>query len=97
MPTLDLAMPTALLIVVLVAMFLNKRAENKLSATVEQKEFKTKDVILLIVFIGIVISVIAFTSMFSPGDLFPNILMIFFLSSYTMLLFTFSHVFSESS
>ena len=41
MPTLDLAMPTALFIVITIAMFLNKRVEKKLVATVEQKEFKT--------------------------------------------------------
>jgi hypothetical protein len=95
MPTLDLAMPTALLIVVLVAMFLNKRAEGKLMATVEQKEFKTRDVVLLIVFIAIVISVIAYTTMISPGDVFSNVLMVIFLSSYATLLFTFSYVFSN--
>jgi len=95
MPSLDLAMPLALLIVVTVALLLNKRAESKLVASVEQKEFKTRDIFLLIVFIAIAISVIAFTSMISPGDVFPNILMLVFLSSYTMLLFTFSHVFSN--
>ena len=46
MPSLDLAMPTALLIVVIVAIFLNQRAEGKLAATVEQKEFKTRDIII---------------------------------------------------
>jgi hypothetical protein len=95
MPSLDVAMPLALLIVVIVALLLNKRAENKLVASVEQKEFKTRDIFLLIIFIAIAISVIAFTSMISPGDLFPNILMLVFLSSYTMLIFTFSHVFSN--
>jgi hypothetical protein len=95
MPIPDIAMPIALLLVVTVAMVLNKRAQGKLAATVEQKEFKTRDVILLIAFIGIVISVIAYTSMISPGEVFPNILMVIFLSSYTMLLFTFSYVFSN--
>ena len=95
MPTLDLAMPTALLVVVLVALFLNKRAEGKLMATVEQKEFKTRDVVLLIVFLAIIISVIAYTTMINPGEVFSNVLMVFFLSSYTTLLFTFSYVFSN--
>jgi hypothetical protein len=95
MPTLDLAMPTALLVVVLVALFLNKRAEGKLMATVEQKEFKTRDVVLLIVFLAVIISVIAYTTMINPGEVFSNVLMVFFLSSYTTLLFTFSYVFSN--
>jgi hypothetical protein len=95
MPSLDLAMPLALLIVVTVAMLLNKRVEGKLMATVEEKEFKTRDIILLVVFIFVAISVIALTTMYAPGQFFQNILMIVFLSSYTMLLFTFSYVFSN--
>lgn len=95
MPTLDIAMPTALLIVVVVAMFLNKRVEGKLMATVEQKEFKTRDVILLIAFIAVMITVIAYTSMINPGGIFQNVLLVLFLVSYTMLLFTFSYVFAN--
>ncbi len=95
MPSLDLAMPIALLLVVTVAMLLNKRIEGKLMATVEEKEFKTRDIILLVVFMAIIITVISYTSMISPGDVFPNILLVMFLSSYTMLLFTFSYIFSN--
>lgn len=95
MPTLDLAMPTALLLVVLAALFLNKRVEGKLKATVEEKEFKTKDIILLVVFIAIVISVIAYTSLLNVGDVFQNVLMVIFLGSYSMLLFTFTYIFSN--
>ena len=95
MPSLDLAMPIALLIVVTVAMLLNKRVEGKLKATVEEKEFKTRDILLLIVFMAVIISVISYTSIISPGDVFQNILLIIFLSSYTMLLFTFSYIFSK--
>jgi hypothetical protein len=95
MPSLDLAMPLALLIVITVAMLLNKRVEGKLMATVEQKEFKTRDIVLLIIFIGIMVSIIAYTTIISPGAIFQNILIVFFLGSYTILLFTFSYVFSN--
>ncbi len=95
MPTLDLAMPIALFIVVVVAMLLNKRVEGRLMSTVEQKEFKTRDVIILIVFMAIVISGLAYTAMLNPGEVFQNILLVIFLSSYTMLLFTFSYIFSN--
>ena len=81
-------MPIALFAVVIVAMLLNKRVEGKLLSTVEEKEFKTRDIILLVVFMAIIISAIAYASMINPGALFQNILLIFFLSSYTMLLFT---------
>ncbi|MGA3061120.1 MAG: hypothetical protein ABSD92_12245 [Candidatus Bathyarchaeia archaeon] len=94
MPTLDVAMPIALLIVVSVALLLNKRVEGKLMATVEEKEFKTRDVILLVVFMAIIISVLAYAAIINPGAIFEDILLVFFLSSYTMLLFTISYVFS---
>jgi hypothetical protein len=95
MPTIDFAMPIALFLVVTVAMLLNKRVEGKLMATVEEKEFKTRDVILLIAFMAIVISVIAYTSLIAPEQTFQNVFLVIFLGSYTMLLFTFSYVFSN--
>ncbi len=95
MPSLDVAMPVALFIVVVVALLLNKRVQGKLMATVEEKEFRPKDIVLLVVFMAIIISAIAYTSLVSPGDVFPTILLVIFLSSYTMLLFTFSFVFSN--
>jgi len=88
-------MPIALFAVITAALLLNKRVEKKLVSTVEQKEFQTRDVIILIVFIAVVISVIAYTSMVNPGGVLPNILLILFLSSYTMLLFTFSYAFTN--
>ena len=95
MPSLDVAMPLALFIVVVVAMLLNKRVQGKLMATVEEKQFQPKDIILLVVFMAIIVSAIAYTSVVNPGNVFPTILLVFFLSSYTMLLFTFSYVFSN--
>ena len=97
MPTLDVAMPLALLIVITVGVLLNKRVESRLIATVDQKQFKKRDIVLLVVFMAIMISVIAYTAMVAPGETLQNILLIVFLSSYTMLLFTFSYVFSNIS
>jgi hypothetical protein len=97
MPTLDVAMPLALLIVVTAAVMLNKRVESRLMATVEQKQFKKRDIVFLVVFMAIVISAIAYITMVAPGATLQNILLIAFLSSYTMLLFTFSYVFSNVS
>jgi hypothetical protein len=95
MPSLDIAMPIALLIVVTVALLLNKRVEGKLKSTVEEKEFKTRDILLLVVLMVVVISVIAYTSIIDPGQIFQNILLVIFLSSYSTLLFTFSYIFSN--
>ena len=95
MPSLDVAMPTALLIVVTVAMLLNKRVEGRLQSTIEERELRTRDVILLIVFMAIIVSAISYTAMVNPGAVFENILLVFFLSAYTILLFTISYVFSN--
>ncbi len=95
MPSLDLAMPIALFLVVVVAMTLNKRVEGKLMATVQERTFKIRDVILLIVFMAIAVSFIAYTSVVYPEAVFQNALLVIFLASYTMLLFTFSYVFSN--
>jgi hypothetical protein len=95
MPSLDVAMPIALFVVVAVAMFLNRKVEGKLMATVEEREFKTRDIILLVVFMAIVISVIAYSSIIAPEQVFQNVFLIIFLGSYTMLLFTFSYIFSN--
>jgi hypothetical protein len=95
MPTLDLAMPIALFVVVVVAMFLNRKVEGKLMATVEERQFKTRDIILLVVFMAIVISVIAYSSLVAPEQVFQRVFLLIFLGSYTMLLFTFSYIFSN--
>ncbi len=95
MPTLDVAMPIALFVVVVVAMFLNRKVEGKLMATVEERQFKTRDIILLVVFMAIVISVIAYSSLVAPEQVFQRVFLLIFLGSYTMLLFTFSYIFSN--
>ena len=41
MPSLDVAMPIALLVVVTVAMLLNRRVSGKLQSTIEERELKT--------------------------------------------------------
>lgn len=94
MPTLDVAMPFALFAVVITALLLNNRVEGKLQSTVEQKEFKTRDIVLLVVFIAIIVSALAYAATVNPGGIFEDVILIFFLSSYTMLLFTISYVFS---
>ncbi len=95
MANLDLAMPIALLAVILVAFFLNKKSEKKLKGVLEEKEFQTKDIIFLVVMITITISAIAFISLLNPGQIFQNIILSVFMFSYSMLLFLFSYLFSN--
>ena len=94
MPSLDIAMPIALFMVVIVALLLNKRTEGKLMTTVEDKQFKTRDIVVLVIFMAIAVSGLALAAMYTPAMLFEDAILVFFLFSYSMLLFTFSYVFS---
>jgi hypothetical protein len=94
MATLDIAMPAALLAVATAALLLNKRTEGKLKTTFEERELRTRDVVLLVVMITVAVSVIAYVSILDPGQIFQNIILLVFLFSYSMLLFIFSYLFS---
>jgi hypothetical protein len=94
MPLLDIGMPLTLLAVMVVALFLNERTERKLTATLEEREFRTRDVVLLVAMVVVAVSVVAYISILDPGQIFQNIILLFFLFSYSLLLFIFSYLFS---
>lgn len=83
----DFTMPIALFAVTLASLFLNGKVEGKLKVTFEEREFNTRDAVLLVVAMVIMISAIVFLR----GTTAP--LMILFLFSYSMLLFIFSYLF----
>ena len=83
----DIAMPLTLLLVTLVAMFLSQKAGAKLKSSLEEREMTTRDVVLLAAGMAIVISIIAFVPQMA--------IMVFFLFSYSSLLFMISYVFSN--
>jgi hypothetical protein len=86
MLTFDIAMPTALFVVTLVAMLLNRRIEDKLKTTFEERELRMRDAILFVVMISVAVSVIVFIPQMA--------ITMVFLFSYSTLLFTFSYIFS---
>jgi hypothetical protein len=87
--TFDIAMPLTLFFVTLASLLLNQKTENKLKGTLEEKEFKTRDAVLLVVVMVAAISMIAFLrEIVAP-------LMILFMFSYSSLLFMFTYVFSN--
>lgn len=94
MPTLDIAMPLALLAVSIAALLLNERTEGKLKTTFEERELRTRDVVMLVAMIVVAISIIGYVSIIDPGQIFQNIILLVFLFSYSMLLFIFSYLFS---
>ncbi len=94
MPTLDIAMPLALLAVSTVALFLTERTEGKLKTTFEERELRTRDVVMLVVMIVVAVSIIGYVSILDPGQIFQNIILLVFIFSYSMLLFIFTYLFS---
>jgi len=83
----DIAMSITLLIVTLVAMLLNDKVENKLKKMVEEREFNTRDAVLLVAAMSVTISLVVFIPQMA--------IMFIFLFAYSMLLFTFTFVFSD--
>lgn len=83
----DIAMPFTLFMVTLIAMFLNDKVEKKLKSTFEEKEFHVRDVVLLVVVMGVTVSLIVFIPQMA--------VMTLFLFSYSMLLFMFTFLFSD--
>ena len=94
MANLDIAMPLMLLAVSTAALFLNKRTEGKLKTTLEERELRTRDVVMIVVMIVVAVSIIGYVSILDPGQIFQNIILLVFLFSYSMLLFIFSYLFS---
>jgi hypothetical protein len=87
----DVGMPLTLFAITLVSLFLNQKTENRLKMTFEERQFATRDVALLVVFMAIMVSSIALSIQYN----FINPIMILFLFSYSALLFIFTYIFSN--
>lgn len=83
----DILFPTLLFVMTLVAMFLSRKAESRLKATVEERELGNRDVALLVAMIAVLVSIIAFIPQMA--------IMALFLFSYSSLLFMVSYAFSD--
>lgn len=86
---LDITMPLTLFSVTLLSLLLSERVENKLRTLFEEKQFTSKDAVLLVILMGIAITLIALGARYG----FVNLLMGLFLFSYSLLLFLFTYVF----
>lgn len=85
----DITMPLTLAVVTLVSWWLNQKTESMLKTTLEEKEFKTRDAVLLVTAMAVMVSAIfLLRDMIAP-------LMILFLFSYSTLLFIFTYIFSN--
>lgn len=83
----DIAMPLTLFIVVIVAMFLERKVERKLKVAFEEKEFGVRDAVLLVAAMSVTVSLMVFIPQMA--------IMLVFLFAYSMLLFIFTYLFSD--
>ncbi len=87
MLTFDIVMPFALFAITMVGVLLDKRVETKLKTSFQERQFRARDTILLVIMIAAAVSVIV---------LIPQMAIItLFVFSYAALLFTFSFFFSS--
>jgi len=83
----DIAMPLTLFMVVIAAMFLERKVEKRLKAAFEEKEFRVREALLLVAAISVTVSLMVFIPW--------TAVMIMFLFAYSMLLFIFTYLFSD--
>lgn len=86
----DIAMPLALFGVTIASMFLNGKVEGKLKSVLEEREFSVRHTVLLVGVMAVMIGLVVFVREMSLA------LMVLFLFSYSMLLFTFGYLFSKN-
>lgn len=83
----DILMPTILFLVTFAAMTIGRKAEKRLKATVEEREFKNRDSALLVIMITVAVSIVVFVPSMA--------ILALFLFSYSSLLFTVTYAFSD--
>lgn len=83
----DVAMPLTFFTITMIAMFLSKKVERKFKSTFEEREFRIRDAVFLVIAMGVTVSLIVFIPQMA--------VMMIFLFSYSMLLFIFTYLFSN--
>jgi hypothetical protein len=83
----DIVMPLTLFMVTVAAMLLEKKAEGKFKGVLQERELRTRDVVLLVAAMAVTVSLIIFVPQMG--------VMLIYLFSYSMLLFIFTYIFSD--
>jgi len=83
----DITMPLTLFGVVVLAVLVSGKAEKKLKTVFEEREFTVKDAVILVAIIAVAVSVMAFVPQMAIVALF--------LLAYSLVLFTFTYIFSD--
>jgi len=80
----DLALPSAVFFIVAASVFLYRKVESTFTSMFENQKFTTRDAVLMVVSMGIMVSTIAFL----PGQA----LQIGFIAAYSYMLFVFTYM-----
>lgn len=86
----DIAMPLTLFAVTLVSLFMNPKTEGKLKENLQERPMGVRDAALLVGLMTVMIFLIVFVRDIN------YVLMALYLFAYSMLLFTFTYLFSKS-
>lgn len=86
----DIAMPLTLFTVTLVSLYANQKTENRLKENMQERQMGVRDAVLLVGFMAVTLYLIV---VFREITL---VLTAMFLFAYSMLLFTFTYLFSKN-
>ncbi|KPV64672.1 MAG: hypothetical protein AOA65_0888 [Candidatus Bathyarchaeota archaeon BA1] len=83
----DVSLPLALFLITLAILFLYAKYEGRIRSLLGGKELRLRDVILLVVAMGLMVTIIVFI---------PQVaILVFFLSAYSLVLFLFTYLISQ--
>jgi len=85
----DVTMPLTLLAVTFSSLYLNLKTEKKLKQVLESTEFRVRDTALLVALMAVMVTLIVIVRQLS------TVLMVLFLFSYSLLLYTFGYLLSK--
>lgn len=85
--TFDIVLPSVVSVIAVLSVLLYARLEGKIKSLFEEKEFRVRDSVFLVIAMGIMVSVIIFV----PGQA----LQVLFLVAYSFVLFLFTYIVTE--
>ena len=84
----DISLPVALSLITLAVLFVHTKLSGKVKTLLGGREFKTRDVVLLVVMMGVMVTVLGWTVTTIP----EMAIMVFFLFAYSTALFLFTYL-----
>ena len=84
----DISLPLALSLITLAVLFVHTKLSGKVTSLLGGREFKTRDVVLLVVMMGVMVTVLGWTVITIP----ERAIMVFFLFAYSTTLFLFTYL-----